>query len=245
MKYAADFRRIARSALSGRWTIAVLTGFLASLVGAVGSGSPPFNFNFESRNTDAGMNLGEQLAFNTEPGLSEGLSALLISIGGFVLILGLAIAIVMLILGSVSSIGYSKFNLDLVDRQKEPEVGTLFAYFKHWKTAVVSSLLRFLYVFLWSLLFIIPGIVAAYSYYMTPYILAEHPELTASEAIEQSKQLMYGNRFRLFCLELSFIGWDLLCILSLGIGSLWLTPYKQAAVAAFYRDISNTAYITE
>lgn len=245
MRYAEDFRRIARSALSGRWAIAVLTGFLASLVGAVSSGSPQFNFNFESSNTDAGMNLGEQLAFNVEPGLAEGLAAFLIGIGSFVLILGLAIAVVMFILGSVASIGYSKFNLDLVDRQKEPEVGTLFAFFGHWKTAVVSGLLRFLYVFLWSLLFIIPGIVAGYSYYMTPYILAEHPELTASEAIEQSKALMYGNRFRLFCLEFSFIGWDLLCVLSLGIGYLWLTPYKQAAIAAFYRDISGTAYITE
>ena len=98
-------------------------------------------------------------------------------------------------------------------------------------------------MFLWSLLFVIPGIVAGYSYAMTGYILAEHPELTASEAIEQSKQMMSGNRFRLFCLQFSFIGWDLLCALTLGIGNLWLRPYKQAAEAAFYREVSGTEHV--
>ena len=80
---------------------------------------------------------------------------------------------------------------------------------------------------------------------MTDYILAENPELTASQAIEKSKTMMYGNRWRLFCLRFSFIGWDLLCSLTFGIGYLWLTPYKQAAEAAFYRDISGTEYIAD
>ena len=70
-----------------------------------------------------------------------------------------------------------------------------------------------------------------------------YPELTASEAIEQSKQMMYGHRWRLFCLQFSFIGWDILsALLTFGIGSLWITPYKQAATAAFYREISGTEY---
>ena len=152
-------------------------------------------------------------------------------------------AVVYFILGSVVGVGYSRFNLDLVDRQKEPEIGILFGYFKFWKTTAAASFLQGLYVFLWSLLFIIPGIVAGYSYAMTDYILAEHPELTAGEAIEQSKAMMYGNRFRLFCLQFSFVGWDLLCALTLGIGNLWLRPYKQAAEAAFYRDISGTEFV--
>ena len=75
---------------------------------------------------------------------------------------------------------------------------------------------------------------------MTGYILAEHPELTASEAIERSKEMMSGNRFRLLCLQLSFIGWDILCVFTFGIGNLWLTPYRQAAVASFYREVSGT-----
>ena len=75
---------------------------------------------------------------------------------------------------------------------------------------------------------------------MTDYILAENPELTATDAIEQSKSMMYGNRFRLFCLQFSFIGWDILATLAFGIGHLCLTPYKQAAYAAFYREVSET-----
>jgi uncharacterized membrane protein len=78
---------------------------------------------------------------------------------------------------------------------------------------------------------------------MTSYILSEHPELTAGEAIAISRQIMSGNRFRLFCLQLSFIGWDILCALTLGIGHLWLTPYRQAATAAFYREVSGTEHM--
>ena len=80
---------------------------------------------------------------------------------------------------------------------------------------------------------------------MSDYILAENPNMTASEAVELSKSMMYGNRFRLFCLQLSFIGWDILATLALGIGHLWLTPYKQAAYAAFYREVSGTEYVIE
>ena len=75
---------------------------------------------------------------------------------------------------------------------------------------------------------------------MTGYILAEHPDLTAGEAIERSREMMSGNRWRLFCLRISFIGWDILCSLTLGIGNLWLRPYRQAAEAAFYREVSGT-----
>ena len=72
---------------------------------------------------------------------------------------------------------------------------------------------------------------------MTDYILAEHPELTASEAIAQSKAMMAGNRWRLFCLQFSFIGWSILCTLTLGLGNLALQPYEMAAIAAFYREL--------
>ena len=101
---------------------------------------------------------------------------------------------------------------------------------------IAASFLQTLYVLLWTLLLIIPGIVAGYSYAMTPYILAENPDLTASEAISRSKEMMEGNRMDLFVLELTFIGWELLCILTLGIGNLWLGPYKAAAKAAFMQE---------
>lgn len=228
IKTASDFRKIARDALSGKWGIAVLAGFLASLLGALSSNLPSFNGGSDTTNM-----VGQE-------GLLSSGNEQLAAVGGVILVCVLIFAVAYLIVGSVVGVGYAKFNLDLVDRREELQIGTLFAYFKRWGTAVGANLLQALYVILWMLLFIIPGIIAAYSYAMTNYILAEHPELSAGEAIEESKEMMRGNRFRLFCLQLSFIGWDLLCILSLGIGYLWLTPYKQAATAAFYREVSGT-----
>ena len=89
----------------------------------------------------------------------------------------------------------------------------------------------------WTLLFIIPGLIAAYRYQLTGYILAENPEMGANDAITRSKELMKGNKWRLFCLDFSFIGWDILSAFTLGIGDLWLTPYRSAAAAAFYREL--------
>ena len=143
------------------------------------------------------------------------------------------------VLGGIVSVGYAKFNLLLVDRL-DGSFDNLFEYLVYWKTTALARLLKDIYILLWSLLFIIPGIIMSFSYAMTDYILAEHPEISASEALSWSKEMMEGNRFRLFCLQLSFIGWDILCLFTFGIGNLWLTPYKQAAIAAFYRDISGT-----
>lgn len=136
--------------------------------------------------------------------------------------------------------GYARFNLNLTAGEKPP-FETLFSYFPNWKTVAMARLLQTVYILLWTLLLVIPGIVAGYSYAMTDYILAEHPELTAGEAIAQSKAMMEGNRWRLFCLQFSFIGWDILCALTLGIGNLALWPYVMAATAAFYREISGSA----
>ena len=240
MKYAADFRRIARNALSGRWGLAVVAGLVASLLGAVTSETSGVNLNFGSTGSNEGVT-GQPIVDSTV--WNEEIAGIFVGVVSVVLVLALIVAVAYAFLGSIVGVGYSQFNLDLVDRKKAPEIGTLFGHFRNWKTAVAAGFLRGLYVILWSLLFVIPGIVAGYSYAMTNYILAEHPELTASEAIDKSKQMMYGNRGRLFCLQLSFIGWDLLCILTLGIGNLWLIPYKQAAEAAFYREVSGTEYI--
>lgn len=241
MKYAADFRRIAREALSGRWSVAVVAGLIASLLGAADIDGPELKLNVTETGTSIGLELGGQQIVNFGDGWFGGLTDFVVGSATFVVLAALILGVAYFILGNIVGAGYSKFNLDLVDREKEPEIGTLFHYFPHWKTIAAASLLRGLYVFLWSLLFIIPGIVASYSYAMTGYILAEHPELKAGEAIERSKQMMSGNRGRLFCLHLSFIGWSLLCALTLGIGNLWLTPYEKAATAAFYREVSGTA----
>lgn len=93
-----------------------------------------------------------------------------------------------------------------------------------------------LFTFLWALLLIIPGIMKAFSYALTPYILWDEPELTAKQAIARSCEIMEGRRWKLFCLYLSFIGWGILSVLTFGIGFLWLVPYMNASVVAFYED---------
>ena len=95
------------------------------------------------------------------------------------------------------------------------------------------------FVFLWSLLLFVPGIIKTLSYAMTNYILVDKPELSANEAINLSKDMMYGHKFDLFYLYLSFAGWFILCLFTLGIGFLWLYPYAQAAQVSFYLDVKE------
>ncbi len=238
MKRARDFRAIARSALSGRWVIAVVAGLIAALLGGVSSGGGGGNLNFNGSGSEGGLSIGGQ-----QIPLNEEVMAVIAGVAGVILLIGLVILAVYIFLGSVVSLGYSKFNLDLVDREKEPELNTLFSYFKFWKVAVGASLLQGLFILLGTLLFVIPGIMAIYNYAMLGFVLAENPALSAGEALRRSKEIMRGNRWRLFCLEMSFIGWGLLCVLTLGIGNLWLKPYQYASFAAFYREISGTERI--
>lgn len=239
MRLAEDFRSIARDALNGKWKIAVLVGLVATLLGAVEDMGPEVKINIDASSADASFEFAGQTIFSTGGGLNSDIGAFLVGSFTYIMIAALIMGAVYFILGSIIKVGYAKFNLNLVDRL-EGSFENLFAYFSDWKTTATARFLQSIYILLWSLLFIIPGIIASYSYAMTEYILADNPELSASEAISRSKQMMDGNKWRLFCLQFSFIGWSILCAFTLGIGNLWLTPYKQAATAAFYREVSGT-----
>ncbi|MCR5351940.1 MAG: DUF975 family protein [Bacteroidales bacterium] len=102
---------------------------------------------------------------------------------------------------------------------------------------VGGMLLMFLKIALWSFLLVLPGFVMAFAYSMTPYILEEYPEIGAWEASTRSREMMRGHKFDLFWLLLSFIGWGLLSILTLGVGLIWLLPYMDTSMAAFYNDL--------
>ena len=109
--------------------------------------------------------------------------------------------------------------------------------FGNWLHHVWAYFLRTLYVLLWAILFIIPGIVKTLAYAMTNYILVDHPELSANKAILLSNEMMKGHKYDLFYLYLSFAGWFILCVITLGIGFFWLIPYAQTAQASFYQDV--------
>ena len=113
------------------------------------------------------------------------------------------------------------------------------AFDTNYKNIIKILFIRDLKILLWSLLFVIPGIVKSYEYYMMPYLLAENPNLTKEEAFRLSKQMMTGNKWNTFVLELSFIGWDLLSGITLGIlGIFYVQPYKNLTYAALYEEIS-------
>ena len=151
----------------------------------------------------------------------------------------LIIAVIQFIIGSFVSLGLATYNLNLIDR-KEASVGQIFCHTPIMGKATWLRLRPSIFIFLWSLLFVIPGIIKSYSYSMSNFIMAENPEMSAKEAMEVSMEMMRGNKWRLFCLELSFIGWGILCLFTLGIGYLWLNPYINASLAAFYDDVSRT-----
>jgi uncharacterized membrane protein len=126
-------------------------------------------------------------------------------------------------------------------RRQDTRISMMFDGFKLFGTALWAGLLMGLKIFLYTLLLIVPGIMKAYSYAMVYYILADHPELTAREAISRSERMMYGNRMKLFYLSWRFFGWSLLCMLTLFIGFLWLMPYMYTSMAAFYDDVRGLA----
>jgi uncharacterized membrane protein len=130
-------------------------------------------------------------------------------------------------------------------RREEVKIDSVFKGFNYFLNSFLLGLLRAIFIFLWALLLIIPGIVKSYSYAMSFYIMADNPEMDAMQALKASREMMDGYKWRLFCLDLSFIGWALLCLLTLGIGFLFLMPYVEAAHIQFYEDIKGPVITNE
>ena len=125
----------------------------------------------------------------------------------------------------------------MVVRGGTPEIKDSFSGFDDFFSAFKVTLLVGLYTFLWSLLFIVPGIIKGYSYSMSLFVLAENKGKSARECIAESKAMMEGRKMELFVLDLSFIGWYLLCSLTCGLAFLYVTPLVNAALANFYEEI--------
>ena len=128
---------------------------------------------------------------------------------------------------------------------EKAEIANVFDGFKNFVNSFLLYILITIFTFLWSLLFVIPGIVMGYAYSMSYYILKDNPELSANEARKQSIEMMRGNKWRLFCLDFSFIGWALLSILTFGILMLWVTPVMEASHAAFYESLKPAPAVVE
>lgn len=217
-------RARARENLRGMWPVAIGVAAIAYLLGGLMFGAqffPELKTEFTATDLEALRNF-EFDRINTH-----------MRVGNIN-----TIGLVGFILGGVIQLGYGQFLLKQHDKL-EPTWNDLFSQFHRFGQGFAQKFLRGLYCFLWGLLFIIPGIVKAYSYAMTPYIMAENPDMRAQDAIRASMQLMDGHKGELFWLRLTFIGWDLLAALTLNLGHLALNPYKNAAEAAFYRELTG------
>lgn len=146
--------------------------------------------------------------------------------------------IIFLILAGPMTLGAAIFAL-AISRGQEERLEQIFQGFNHFSTAFISYLLVLVYVLLWMLLLVIPGIIAALGYSMTFYILADDPTLRPQDALKKSKAMMNGYKLKLFYMCIRFILLSLLCILTLGIGFLWLIPFIHVTMAKFYDDIKG------
>ena len=217
MNYS-EIRQTARENLEGNWGLSIGVTLVAALLGGLVAGT----------GIDLDLNIDadelSHLSYTTYKFVKGWLS-----IAAF-------LGFVQFILGGVVQLGYSQYLLKQHDH-RELDFHDLFSQFHRFGQGFAQAFLRGLYTFLWALLFIIPGIVKGIGYSMTPFIMADNPNMTASEAIAASTELMEGYKGDHFILGLSFIGWELLCVLTLGIGMLWLNPYMNASYAAFYRKL--------
>lgn len=140
------------------------------------------------------------------------------------------------------SIGLTRIILSVVRHQDDKaDLGKMFSGFTdgHLVDNILLGILQYIFIFLWSLLFFIPGIVKSYSYAMSYYIKLDHPELGANDCITASRRMMKGHKWQLFVLDLSFIGWYIVGMLCFGIGVLWVEAYHQTARAEFYNSLAG------
>lgn len=146
-------------------------------------------------------------------------------VGTFIVAPAFSIAITMIYLGIAAG--------------KKPEITNVFEGFSHFWISFKTTFFVGLFTFLWSLLFVIPGIVKTYSYMMAPYIIAEDPSVGALEAITRSRKMMDGHKMEAFILSLSFIGWILLVLVTFGIAAIYVGPYMQTTWVNFYNKVNT------
>ena len=225
MKTNQDYKNEALAALRGNWAPAVLAMVIFMLIEVI-CYSPSVYSSFSFREAIAGINPGDISGLMDAYQKMSGMGSLSTLASVFLLF--------PLLVGFLNA-----FRFLLVRGDNRLTENMFSVAFKNYLHNLWGYLLVYIFTLLWTLLFILPGIVKAFSYAMTPYILEENPELSANDAIDRSRAMMKGHKFDLFYLYLSFIGWAILCILTLGIGFFWLGPYVYTAKAAFYEDVKS------
>lgn len=161
----------------------------------------------------------------------------IVSVVGVAVVVGMAIDILLL---NPLEVGCKRFFLNnRVEENTQMEALT-FPFRRNWINIVLTLFIKDIFLFLWYMLFIIPGMIKSYSYRLVPYIMADNPDMQSMDAISLSRAMMKGNKWKAFLFDLSFFGWFFLTILTLGIlGVFYVGPYKNCANAELYTAIKE------
>ena len=227
MLKSKELRVRAWESLKGKYWMAFAVIIVTGLIASVGNAFVSF-----------GQNLGEVLGMVDPAELDSTMVIGALVLNGVVIISAIIGAVFSIFVTNAITVGVSNYFIKNTD--SKPSFADAFSGFKvKYGRNIGTLLLAGIKTVLWTLLFIIPGIIKTYEYAIIPYILADDPEISSKDAFKKAKQMMKGNKWRLFKLEFSFIGWAILCVLTLGIGTFFLIPYVNAATAEFYVELKN------
>lgn len=148
------------------------------------------------------------------------------------------LSIAMSLLLFIVTVGYAKFMLNFIN-DKEYSLDQLWSYFGDWKNLATVWIHETIMIFLYFLLLIVPGIIKTISYSLVPYILVDDPNMSSGDVLDLSSKMMNGHKMDYFKLELSFIGWHLLAVLTLGILEIWIAPYQATAMTKFLSEVKS------
>ncbi len=228
------FKNRAKAIMKDHYWMVFFACILASLLGATNSGGGGIEFEYNT-NSGAHINLDAGL-FNYDipvSHLSLALGFMLISLVSIAVIAGIVLTTFVI---NILRVGFCRY-LVLTQRYGRPaDIGEIFWGFGcgHYMNLVKTMFFHDLYIFLWTLLFIIPGIIKSYEYTCVPYILAEHPDMDYKYVLTRSTEMTDGYKFDIFILRLSFFGWMFLGSLLFGIGTLFVIPYVELTNGEMY-----------
>lgn len=227
-----EIKQQGKAAFKANYWRSVLAALILTILttgSAVISGSNSSDTNSEDTTNEAVNGVTE--AFNGMGDAAPLIIGILAAIGIAFLGIGILLKIFVFNPLQVGCYGFFRENAG----GKFVEMDILKTGFKQYGHTFITLLLRDLFLFLWACLLIFPGIIKLYSYRMVPFILRDNPELSATEVITASRQLMNGHKWNTFIFDLSYIGWYLLGCVTLGLVNVfWTEPYRQNANAALY-----------
>ena len=227
MLKSKELRKKAWESLKGKYWMAFAVIIVTGLIASVGNAFVSF-----------GQQLGEVIGMVDPAEMDSTMAIGALVLSGVVMVSAIIGALFSIFVTNAITVGVS--NYFIKNTYSKPSFGDAFSGFKvKYGRYIGTLLLAGIKTVLWTLLFIIPGIIKSYEYAIIPYILADDPEISSKDAFKKAKEMMKGNKWRLFKLELSFFGWFILCVLTVGMGTFFLIPYVNAANAEFYAELKN------